>query len=221
MTIISGAYTVPVSEQQRAPYAQSLSFLVSQVGARSAQLFAERLAPLGVSPRAFAILSNLDSAGGQTQQQLADALGIHRNNMVGLIDEMEAAGWVRRHRSQRDRRAFDVRPTRAGAALVSRISMLIPALDAEIGQGLTDSEQHTMVDLLQRMANTLGLHPGIHPGLSRPSRTTVPAMRCSLTVWPHEPTVASARARRDAEPSWPLARSFSAADRVDIGRVCL
>src|SRR5215472_5138887 len=76
MTIISGAYTVPVSEQQRAPYAQSLSFLVSQVGARSAQLFAERLAPLGVSPRAFAILSNLDSAGGQTQQQLADALGI-------------------------------------------------------------------------------------------------------------------------------------------------
>jgi len=170
MTIISGAYTVPVSEQQRAPYAQSLSFLVSQVGARSAQLFAERLAPLGVSPRAFAILSNLDSAGGQTQQQLADALGIHRNNMVGLIDEMEAAGWVRRHRSQRDRRAFDVRLTRAGAALVSRISTLIPALDAEIGQGLTDSEQHTMAALLQRMGSTLGLSPGIHPHLSAPAR---------------------------------------------------
>src|SRR5215472_2344025 len=168
MTIISGAYTVPVSEQQRAPYAQSLSFLVSQVGARSAQLFAERLAPLGVSPRAFAILSNLDSAGGQTQQQLADALGIHRNNMVGLIDEMEAAGWARRHRSQRDRRAFDVRLTRDGAALVSRISALIPALDAEIGQGLTDTEQHTVATLLQRMASTLGLSPGIHPHLSAP-----------------------------------------------------
>ena len=133
MTIIDGAYTGLVSQQQRAPYAHSLSFLVSQVGARSAQLFAQRLAPLGVSPRAFAILASLDSAGGQTQQQLADALGIHRNNMVGLIDEMEAAGWVRRHRSQQDRRAFDVRLTRAGAALAVRISTLIPALDAEIG----------------------------------------------------------------------------------------
>jgi DNA-binding MarR family transcriptional regulator len=168
MTITSCAYTGPVSEPERVPYAQSLAFLVSQVGACSAQLFAERLAPLGVSPRAFGILSNLDSRGGQTQQQLADALGIHRNNMVGLIDELEAAGWVRRHRSQRDRRAFDVRLTRAGAAVVARISTLIPVLDAEIGQGLTDSERHTMTALLERMASTLGLSPGVHPHLSAP-----------------------------------------------------
>ena len=177
MTIISSAYNGPVSEHQRAPYAQSLSFLLSQVGARSAQLFAERLAPFGVSPRAFGILSNLDQAGGQTQQQLADALGIHRNNMVGLIDEMEAAGWVRRHRSQRDRRAFDVRLTRAGAALVARISTLIPVLDAEIGQDLSDSEQRTAAALLQRMAGTLGLSPGIHPHLSAPSRPDRPVTR--------------------------------------------
>ena len=177
MTITSSAYNGPVNEPRRAPYAQSLSFLLSQVGARSAQLFAERLAPFGVSPRAFGILSNLDRAGGQTQQQLADALGIHRNNMVGLIDEMEAAGWVRRHRSQRDRRAFDVRLTRAGAALVARISTLIPVLDAEIGQDLSDSEQHTAAALLQRMGGTLGLSPGIHPHLSAPSRPDRPVTR--------------------------------------------
>ena len=160
-----------VSKPQPAPYAGSLSFLVSQVGARSAQMFAERLAPLGVSPRAFGILSNLHSLGSQTQQQLADALGIHRNNMVGLIDDMEAAGWVRRHRSQRDRRAFDVRLTRAGSALVARVQSLIPALDGEIGQGLTDSEQRAMIAFLQRIASTLDLSPGIHPHLSAPSRS--------------------------------------------------
>ena len=155
-----------VSDHQPAPYAESLSFLVSQVGARSAQIFAEWLAPLGVSPRAFGVLSNLSSTGGQSQQQLADTLGMHRNNMVGLIDELEAAGWVRRHRNQRDRRAFDVRLTRAGSAVVSRINNLIPALDREIGHGLTGGEQHTMVALLQQMASALDLSPGIHPGLS-------------------------------------------------------
>jgi DNA-binding MarR family transcriptional regulator len=145
--------------------------LSSQVGARSAQLFAERLAPLGVSPRAFAVMSNLAGAAGETtQQQLADALGIHRNNMVGLIDELEAAGWVRRHRSTQDRRAFDVRLTRSGSALVSRITRLIPALDEEIGQGLSESERQTMIALLKQLAQTLDLSPGIHPHLSSPLR---------------------------------------------------
>lgn len=135
-------------------------------------MFAERLAPLGLSPRAFGVLSNLATSGSQTQQQLADALGIHRNNMVGLMDEMEAAGWARRHRSKRDRRAFDVRLTSAGAALVSRVNGLIPTLDAALGQELTKSERDTIVALLQRVADTLELSPGIHPHLRSASRQT-------------------------------------------------
>ena len=175
MTISGSAYDGLVSEHSPAPYAASLSFLVSQIGARSAQLFAALLAPLGVSPRAFAVLSNLAGADGQSQQQLADTLGIHRNNMVGLVDELEAAGWVRRHRSQRDRRAFDVRLTRAGSDVVARVSELIPALDREVGQGLTEAEKQTAVTLLQKMAGPLDLRPGVHPGLSAPSRSTGPA----------------------------------------------
>ena len=154
-----------MSSDRAAPYADSLSFLLSQVGARSAQLFAERLAPLGVSPRSFGVLSNLAGAASQTQQELADALGIHRNNMVGLIDDMEAAGWVRRHRSTRDRRAFDVRLTRSGSALVSRVMRLIPALDDEVGPGLSDSERRVMIALLKQLAQALDLSPGVHPHL--------------------------------------------------------
>ena len=160
-----------MSSGPAASYADSLSFLSSQVGARSAELFAERLAPLGVSPRAFGVLSNLAGAAGETtQQQLADALGIHRNNMVGLIDELEAAGWVRRHRSTQDRRAFDVRLTPSGSALVSRVTRLIPALDDEMGQVLSESERQTMIALLKQLAQTLDLSPGIHPHLSSAHR---------------------------------------------------
>jgi len=159
-----------MSSRQPTSYAESLSFLLSQVGARSAQMFAERLEPLGVSPRAYGVLSNLSGAANQTQQQLADALGIHRNNMVGLIDEMEAAGWVRRHRSAQDRRAFEIRLTRAGSALVSRVSRLIPTLEEELAHGLNDPEREMMVALLKQLARTLGLIPGIHPHLGARSR---------------------------------------------------
>jgi DNA-binding MarR family transcriptional regulator len=150
-------------------YEHSLAFLLSQTGARSAQLFAEHLAPLGVSPRAYGVLSNLAAAGSQTQQQLADALGIHRNNMVGLIDDLEAAGWARRHRNEQDRRAFDIRLTEEGARLVHQVDEAIPDVDDQVGQGLDDVERQQMVRLLAKMARTAGLRPGVHPSLrSRP-----------------------------------------------------
>lgn len=152
------------------PYAESVSFLLSQVGARTAQRFAERLAPFGVSPRAYGVLSNLASAASQTQQQLADSLGIHRNNMVGLIDEMEAAGWVQRHRSTQDRRAFDVRLTATGVDLIAQVNLIVPALDGEVGHDLSARERRAMVTLLTRVAHTLQLTPGVHPHLRGKSR---------------------------------------------------
>ena len=151
-------------------YEHSLAFLLSQVGARSAQVFAERLTPLGISPRAYGVLSNLAAAGSKTQQQLADALGIHRNNMVGLIDDLEAAGWARRHRNEQDRRAFDIRLTEEGARLVHQVDEAIPGVDDEVGQGLDDDERQEMVLLLAKLSRTAGLRPGVHPSLRRGPR---------------------------------------------------
>ena len=151
-------------------YGESLAFLLSQVGGRVAQLFAERLAPLGISPRAFGVLSNLAAAEGQTQQQLADALGIHRNNMVGLIDEMEGAGWLERHRSTEDRRAFELRLTARGRSVVEQVNDLIPALDAGLAAGLTGAERRALRHMLGRVADNLDLTPGVHPHLASRSR---------------------------------------------------
>ncbi len=144
-----------------------MAFLLSQIGARSAQLFAEQLKPLGISPRAFGVLSNLTGDGSHSQQRLADALGIHRNNMVSLIDEMETAGWVTRHRNDRDRRVFDIQLTAAGSSLVTKVNRLIPTLQEQIVTGLSPTERETMSELLTRIAHTLGLSPGVHPHLAR------------------------------------------------------
>jgi DNA-binding MarR family transcriptional regulator len=158
-------YPTIVEPDASTRYAASLAFLLSQTGAHSARKFSEILEPLGVSPRAYGVLSNVARSQGQTQQQLADALAIHRNNMVGLIDEMESAGWVRRRRNEQDRRAYEIHLTRSGANLVRRIDRLIPGLDEEIGRGLSETERHQMVSLLQRTAVAAGLGSGIHPHL--------------------------------------------------------
>ncbi len=166
-----GRKLATVTESQPPGYASSLSFLLSQVGGRSAQLFADLLHPLGVSPRAFGVLSNLAAEPLQTQQRLADALGIHRNNMVTLVDEMETAGWVRRNRSAVDRRAFQLELTRRGAAVVAKVARLIPDLDTAIGQGLTGAERAKLVALLAKTAQNLELPPGVHPHLRSSNRS--------------------------------------------------
>ncbi len=152
-------------------YADSLAFLLSQVGAESAGLFSQALANLGVSPRAFGVLSNLAAAEGQTQQQLADALGMHRNNMVDLVDEMETAGWIRRQRSDIDRRAFALQLTPAGRTIVERVNQHVPLIDRQLAGHLTPVERSTLLEILQRVADGLGLGPGIHPHLRGASRS--------------------------------------------------
>ena len=73
---------------------------------------------------------------------------------------------VRRHRSTTDRRAFDVRLTRSGSATVTRVTRRIPTLDQELGQGLSVTEQATVVALLQRLVGTHELSRGAHPRLA-------------------------------------------------------
>lgn len=146
-------------------YGNSLAFLLSQIGSRSGELFAERLAPIGISPREFAVLSHVAS-GARTQQELADLLGIHRNNMVSLIDAMEASGWVRRHRSDTDRRAFEIRPTPAGLEVVAAVNDQVPMLDVALAKSLSDMERAELAALLARIADSLGLTAAVHPSVS-------------------------------------------------------
>jgi DNA-binding MarR family transcriptional regulator len=143
------------------------SFLLSQLGRYSAERFAERLRPLGLEPRHFGLLARLAAAEGQSQQRLADTLGIHRNVMVGLVDELERRGLVERRRHPRDRRAHALYPTARARALLGRAERAATENDAAVVAALDPGEQQVLVSLLQRLASRAGLRPGIHPGLQQ------------------------------------------------------
>ncbi|SIS22384.1 MarR family winged helix-turn-helix transcriptional regulator [Williamsia sterculiae] len=147
------------------PYAESLSFLLSQLGAHVARRFADELAESGVTARGFGVLSNVVDLGPRSQQQLADELGIHRNNMVGLIDEMEHDGLVQRVRNAADRRSFLIEATPSGRRAVSEVNTIVPPLDAEIADGLDEDATAVLTATLRDLARAAGLTPGVHPHL--------------------------------------------------------
>jgi DNA-binding MarR family transcriptional regulator len=140
-------------------------FLLSALGFYAADRFAQRLAPLGLAPRHFGLLSHLAQADGQRQQQLAEAMGIHRNAMVGLLDDLEARELVERHRHPADRRAHAVHLTAAARKLLPQASQAADNHDAELLASLDEAERHQLISLLQTLAGHARLVPGVHPGL--------------------------------------------------------
>src|SRR2546427_13135317 len=101
----------PVSARQQTGRVGQLLFVAQQ----AAQALAiERLEPLGLSPRAWGVLSTLAESGPLTQIELATTMSIDRTAMGYLIDELEAQTLRERVRSPQDRREVLTRLTPPG-----------------------------------------------------------------------------------------------------------
>ena len=72
------------------------------------------LEPLGLRITTFSALSVICDTPDVTQSQLAASLNMERSNTVLIIDALEEAGLIGRHRVLTDRRSFALRATLAG-----------------------------------------------------------------------------------------------------------
>jgi DNA-binding MarR family transcriptional regulator len=145
---------------------ERIPFLLAQLGAHVSSDFQRRLAPIGAEPRTYAVLLALASADGQSQRQLSERLGIHRNAMVTVIDNLEQRGLAQRLPQPDDRRAVAVTLTAKGRRLLPELHAQGRDLEAEIAAPLSSKERATLRHLLQRVAAGAGLIPGVHPQLA-------------------------------------------------------
>lgn len=159
------------------PLAGRASFLLSQLGAHSAHGFAQRLAPLGVRPSHFGLLMHLSRGEGQSQQRLADAMGIHRNVMVGLVDELEDRSLIERRRHPADRRAHAIHLTAAAHELLRRAQRVADEHEAELLAGISEDDRTHLIALLQHLADHTELPSGVNPGL-RGNQRSGTSRRC-------------------------------------------
>src|SRR3954470_4876851 len=115
-------------------------FLLAQLGTHRHRRFAERLAPLGLHPRHFGILTHLAANEGQSQQALSSALGIHRSAVVALVDDLEHRGLAERRRDLVDRRAYTLYLTPPGRDVLAQLERIAEEHEAELLAALEASE---------------------------------------------------------------------------------
>jgi DNA-binding MarR family transcriptional regulator len=142
----------------------TVAFLLSQVGARSAQEFGKLLAALELAPPDAGILRLLALAPGLSQQELADRLGMHASRLVAMIDALEKRGLVTRRLDASDRRVYRLELSEAGREILAAIGRAANAHEDVMCAGLSEAERAQLRMLLEKVATRHGLAPGIHPG---------------------------------------------------------
>lgn len=83
------------------------------------ELMNRRLAEHGLTPARAEVIWLLHHGGPRTQRELSQALKCTPRNVTGLVDALEAAGFVARSAHPTDRRATVVSLTQQGTTLVT------------------------------------------------------------------------------------------------------
>ena len=110
--------------------------------------FNDALGEAGGSLPVWLILTTLRGESHASQQQLARAVGIEGPTLTRHLDQLEAAGLVRRVPQADDRRAVRVEPTAAGLELQGRMLEVVIAFNRRLTAGLAQDDLARLRELL-------------------------------------------------------------------------
>jgi DNA-binding MarR family transcriptional regulator len=144
MSCVNDMSAVAPPERLSYPLIQHLSRRLRSDG--DAELFKT----FGLRDRHLIALTLLREFGDQSQADLAATLRVDPTSLVGLLNELEAAGLVERRRSPQDRRRHTVALTSAGMGRLAEIERALAASEQRVLSGLDPTEQATLHALLQK-----------------------------------------------------------------------
>ena len=99
---------------------------------------------LGMRWRHVMVLSYLAERDGVAQQDLGDVIGVDPNNLVLLLNELEALDFARRRRDPEDRRRHIVELTDTGRAALLRAERARETIEDDV-LGALDADEREML----------------------------------------------------------------------------
>ena len=130
-------------------------FLIHDVSRLRRVAVDRALKPLGITRAQWWVLAFLSRRDGMTQTALAADLDLTKVAIGGLLDRMEAAGFVERRADQNDGRARRVYLTRAGSRLVGSIRDSVESVELEILGRIPEEAMAQASETLRALKETL------------------------------------------------------------------
>jgi MarR family transcriptional regulator for hemolysin len=134
-----------------------IGFLIHDVSRLRRTVVDKALRPLGVTRSQWWVLANLSrhNGGGMMQTELSKVMDVGKVTLGGLIDRLEASGYVERQPEPGDRRAKRVVMTPKGIKLLGRIQKIGTVVNAEIMTGISPGDILRTERVLHKMKQQL------------------------------------------------------------------
>lgn len=102
------------------------------------------------SPGRVGILLLIDANPGVTQSRLAQAVGIDRSTMVGVLHALQAKELIERRRGE-DRRTNGLWLTRPGRSVVASLKQRIRVHERRVASRLSAADRDHLLALLEKL----------------------------------------------------------------------
>ena len=151
-----------VAERRPAtPDVEPLVDFVHEVIRSSLRRVHPTIAEEGITMGQFWALHTVSTLESASLSTVARYLGLTAPTVCANVDQLEAAGLVRRHRSERDRRAVELSLTPRGRKVESRVWREIAEMMADAARGLPKEDLAAAVRTFRAIAR--GLEDGASP----------------------------------------------------------
>ena len=111
----------------------------------------------GVTDAQFNLLVILKDSGGEglSQQELSQHLIVTKSNVVGLVDRLEKAGYLRREANSTDRRCNRIVLTPEGQELVGRVEKIYLEEVDRMMNVLSDDQKEALISVMDQLRQYL------------------------------------------------------------------
>ncbi len=112
----------------------------------------DRLAGTDLGETHHSYILTLCRSPGISQDSLSKKLFINKSNVTRTLSCLEAAGYVRREQSEKDRRVILVWPTEKAYAALPSIRGILQDWNDYIASDLSEEEKETLKEVLPKLA---------------------------------------------------------------------
>ena len=124
----------------------------------SVGIFLQELGEIGITPVQYAALQTVANHPGIDQRTLARTIALDASTTGGVVDRLEARGWLERKTAPEDRRARQLALTDAGVQLLSEaVPAMLGAQDLILGP-LNERQRTEFMKLLRLLVDTNNEH---------------------------------------------------------------
>jgi DNA-binding MarR family transcriptional regulator len=145
------------------------AFLLTRVGYAMKLSAIEEFERQGYGLYQYSVLEILDEGDRETQATIADAIGLDRSQLVGVLDGLEERGLIERRRDPNDRRRHTVRLTDEGRRQLVEMRELVRRIEDSFLAPLDAQARESLRQALLLVASNYDLRFSGAPGVDTSS----------------------------------------------------